>query len=375
MPVITPDSNPKFQAAFDAVQEILTTFGNKPPEEILPVMVTSFGESFDIGALLGLAAELQSGQLTSIPTVESVSAESLQGAIAAYEPSLDTIYLSEDYLTETSIENLTSTLLQHFGYGIDHLVNVADAPGDEGAIFADLVQGITLGVRELATLKSLDNSRSLTINEQVLDVEISEDLSNGVDPADESNPVGTINPFKGGKGRDRFKGDDSDNEMSGGVGKDRLAGAGGNDKMDGGGGKDVLKGGDGEDELLGGGGNDKMNGGNDDDFLTGGSGRDKMKGGKGSDSFIYEKMGDRGDIIVDFDPTADVLDFSELFSDMGVGSNVNQLLNDVIVLGSAKRGTLISIDKDGVDGNGKAQKLLFLRKVDATELSARNFDL
>ncbi|MEM9218918.1 MAG: calcium-binding protein [Cyanobacteria bacterium P01_F01_bin.150] len=378
MPAITAESSPKFKDALSAIQEILTAFSTKSTEELTTVIATSFGENFNIGTLLSLATTLQAGQLTSFPTVESVPDAALDGATGAFYNSLDTIYLSETYLAEASTEDLANTLLQHLGYSIDAQINVADAPGDEGAIFAALVQDKSLNNQKLATLKSIDNTRSLTINGQVIDGEVSQPMERSAPAHDEANDddSGSMDMFKGSNKRDRFKGDDSDNDMSGGGGKDRLIGKGGNDKMDGGGGSDRMKGGDGDDEMFGGGGRDNMHGGNGDDMLTGGGGRDKMKGGKGADQFIYEKMGDRGDTIVDFKVANDVLNLSGVLSDLGVtNSNFNQLLGDVIILGATKKGTQISIDGDGLEGNRKAQKLVFLKKVDVNDLSAGNFEL
>ena len=378
MPVVTVESNPKFQEVFVALQDTLTTFAGRPTEEITTVLVSSFGENFDVRALLSLSAQLQTGQVTSFPAVESVPASELNGAVAAYDASTNTTYISEDYLETSSTEELSTTLLEQLGYSVDEVINAVDAPGDEGKIWATLVQGESLSTQALAALKAADNNQTLTINNQTIAVEVSSfpnssSPDNGSSGGGGSN--GETNPFQGGKGRDRFKGDASDNIMSGGAGRDRLVGAGGNDTMDGGGGKDVINGGDGDDTMVGGGGSDRMNGGKGDDLMTGGKGKDKMKGGKGADRFIYEKMGDRGDIISDF-ATADVLDFSELFTDLGIQeSRFNQLIDDVIILGSTRKGTQISIDADGLDGNGKAKKLLFLKKVDASDLKRRNFEL
>ncbi|NEP55157.1 MAG: calcium-binding protein [Moorea sp. SIO3C2] len=155
-------------------------------------------------------------------------------------------------------------------------------------------------------------------------------------------------PMKGGKGRDRFRGDDAADDMSGGRGRDRLRGEGGDDKMDGGAGRDRMHGGEGADEMLGGGGRDVMKGGAGDDLLCGGAGRDRMKGGEGADTFAYKEMRDKGDLIVDFDVAADVLDLSSVLAELGYGNaTFNELLDDVIVLGQSKRGTRVGIDEDG----------------------------
>ena len=386
MPVVTVDSSPKFQEAFLAIQDILTAFAEKPTDEITTVLATAFGENFDFSALLALASQLQTGNIDSFPIIESVPAIELDGATSAYYAESNTAYISEDYLATSSTEELTTTLLQQLGYSIDEVINAVDAPGAEGTIWATLVQGGTLGTKALETLKAEDNNRSLTINNKTIDVEISGPADTSSLPDDGSSGGGSSdgtsgdsepsdNPFQGGKGKDRFKGSAANDDMSGG-GKELLVGGDGDDKMDGGNGKDKLKGGNGDDAMFGGGGSDNMNGGNGDDLLHGGKGKDKMKGGKGADRFGYEKMGDRGAIIADFDAKVDVLDFSELFADLGITeSKIGKLLDDVIILGVTRKGTQISIDADGLDGNGKAKKLLFLNKVDGSDLKGKNFDV
>lgn len=373
MPVITADSSPKYGAALLALQETLTDFATKSQDELTTILVTAFGENFDLSALLVLAGELQTGQITSLPTVETVPDADLNGATGAYYASSNILYLSEDYFETTSTEDLTSTLLQHLGYGIDERINIEDALGDEGLIWAKLVEGESLSNSQLAELKAVDNFRTPTINGQVLGVEVSTDPN--ASPSDEE-PVIEGQSFTGSKGRDRFKGTAGNDVMSAGGGKDRLVGGNGDDELDGGGGKDNIKGGDGNDTLLGGGGGDNLNGGNGDDLINGGKGKDKSKGGKGADQFIYEKMGDKGDLILDFDVAEDVIDLSELLSDLGVnGSRFSNLVGDVMLLGSSRRGTQISIDADGLDGRGKAKKFIFLKKVDADDLSRSNFEL
>lgn len=374
MPVITADSSPKYGAALLALQETLADFATKSQEELTTILVTSFGENFDLNALLVLAGELQTGQLSSLPTVETVPAAELDDATGAYYAFDNILYLSEEYFTTTSTEDLTSTLLQHLGYGIDERINLEDAPGDEGAIWARLVEGESLSNQQLAELKAVDNFRTPTINGQVVGVEVSTDSTTD-DPSDPSTDI-EGESFTGSKGRDRFKGTAGNDEMMAGGGKDRLVGGDGDDTMDGGGGKDNIKGGDGNDTLLGGGGSDKLNGGNGDDLINGGKGKDKSKGGKGADQFIYEKMGDKGDLILDFDVAEDVIDLSELLSDLGLeSSKFSDLVDNVISLGSSRKGTQISIDADGLDGRGKAKKFIFLRKVDAADLSRTNFEL
>ncbi|WP_083100698.1 calcium-binding protein [Pseudophaeobacter leonis] len=140
----------------------------------------------------------------------------------------------------------------------------------------------------------------------------------------------------GGAGDDLLKGNSGNDTLEGGIGADRLKGGGGNDQLFGGEGFDFLFGGGGHDLLVAGAGPSRLlgNGGNDtlkgdaqadvlkggggadrllgfdgDDRLDGGKGRDSFSGGDGADVFIFEK-GHGRDVILDFTPETDQLDFS-----------------------------------------------------------------
>lgn len=136
--------------------------------------------------------------------------------------------------------------------------------------------------------------------------------------------------LRGNAGNDRMFGGTGDDTLRGNDGRDRLLGEDGNDLLMGQDGNDVLQGGDGSDSLFGEAGDDTLNGGKGrdilkagegDNVLNGGGGADELiltlgnstaKGGAGADTFIFlNEIGNH--TISDFDVTADVLDFEDLF--------------------------------------------------------------
>ncbi len=123
-------------------------------------------------------------------------------------------------------------------------------------------------------------------------------------------------------------------------------------------GSDSLLGSDSADTLLGLAGNDSLNGGAGDDKLDGGAGMDTLTGGAGADIFVFSNRLDSyrnyntgganlGDLITDFDTTADKIDLSAMgFTGLGDGKN-----NTVyVVLNSA--GTKTYIKSLTADANG-----------------------
>lgn len=123
-------------------------------------------------------------------------------------------------------------------------------------------------------------------------------------------------------------------------------------------GNDSLLGSESADTLLGLAGNDSLNGGAGNDKLDGGAGMDTLTGGAGADTFVFSNRLDSyrnyntgganlGDLITDFDITADKIDLSAMgFTGLGDGKN-----NTVyVVLNSA--GTKTYIKSLTADANG-----------------------
>src|SRR3990167_8019791 len=124
-------------------------------------------------------------------------------------------------------------------------------------------------------------------------------------------------------------------------------------------GSDSLLGSEAADTLLGLDGNDSLSGGAGDDRLDGGAGGDTPTGGTGADTFVFSNRldsyrnynpdgADLGDVITDFDVTADKIDLSAMgFTGLGDGRNDSVY----VALNSAGTKTYIkSLDADA-DGN------------------------
>ena len=124
-------------------------------------------------------------------------------------------------------------------------------------------------------------------------------------------------------------------------------------------GNDSLQGTEAADTLLGLAGSDSLAGGGGDDRLDGGAGQDTLSGGAGADTFVFSSRTDSyrnynagglnlGDLITDFDVTADKIDLSALgFTGLADGMN-----NSVyVVLNEAGTKTYIKSLTPDADGN------------------------
>jgi hypothetical protein len=325
-----------------AVDDILFNFAQS--DDFWANLATAFGTSYDVVKATELRNQWQSRNFSQLPPIEVLSGEVLGTAKGAYAVSTNKIYLSESFLNVASSESLVKVILEEIGHYVDAQINPVDTPGDEGAIFAELVQGNSLDVATLDALRAENDQTTIIVNGESIQVEQANFTgTNGNDnimgTSENDNIYGLAgnDTLNSGGGRDRLEGGDGDDLLSGGAGDD------GNYWNDFG-----LYGGDGNDTLNGEAGNDKLYGGNNNDTLQGttsGTGeQDYLEGGTGSDRFILadttKTFYDDGNstlpgdydyaTIADFNTTDDIIQLRGSSSDYLLsvsGSNTNLHIN------------------------------------------------
>ncbi len=155
-------------SALDQVRLSLKDFANAP--DFLPKIQLAFGDSFAPPTAFALAQDWAKGDVT-IPLIKILPDGTLNGAYGVYAGATNTIYLSEEFLRKNTISSITSAVLEEFGHSIDGLLNDSDSPGDEGQIFAALVQGIPLPESELQALKQENDFATIFIDGQEVLIE------------------------------------------------------------------------------------------------------------------------------------------------------------------------------------------------------------
>jgi uncharacterized protein (TIGR01370 family) len=145
-----------------------------------------------------------------------------------------------------------------------------------------------------------------------------------------------VPPADSHAGNETITGTRHSDAMDGGGGSDYISGMRGSDTLHGGAGDDVVLGGSGSDTLYGDAGsdyvfgesgNDTLNGGSGNDVLIGGSGADILIGSLGADRMVFKLIDDTGnsastrDIIMDFDPTMDRIDVSQMDANADIAGN------------------------------------------------------
>lgn len=161
-------TNPKplMVSAWQHVQSQLQQFlGNAGFEGAI---ATAFGASVDSQQARHLTQQWISGE--SLPKLEVIPGQVLQ-AKGAFSASSNTIYFNQEWVQQGTVEAIAAVLLEEMGHALDSRLNRLDAPGDEGAIFAAMVQGETITAITLHHLKAENDHASFTWQGQRFAVE------------------------------------------------------------------------------------------------------------------------------------------------------------------------------------------------------------
>jgi Ca2+-binding RTX toxin-like protein len=132
---------------------------------------TAFGTQYNRSGAEILRLQWLSGDFSQVPQIEILDSSILGNANGAYASSNNQIYLSANFLATSTAEAISAVLLEEIGHFIDAHINISDSAGDEGAIFAALVQGYSLDTRTLQALKAEDDHATITVNGQFIQVE------------------------------------------------------------------------------------------------------------------------------------------------------------------------------------------------------------
>jgi Ca2+-binding EF-hand superfamily protein len=166
----TPEQRAVLETALELAQQQLRSFANDPA--FGAKMALAFGVTSNAAAL---QAAWLAGDFSILSGIELLGADILNGANGAYAKSTNRIYLSSAFL-ENHLNDpnaLVSVLLEEAGHRIDGQLNETDALGDEGAIFSTFVQGKNLDASTLQALQTEDDHATITLNGQLIQVELS----------------------------------------------------------------------------------------------------------------------------------------------------------------------------------------------------------
>lgn len=160
--------NTQVEYALELVKEQLSSFANQANFEM--TMQQAFGDKIEVAAL---KTAWLTGEFRIIPEIEIRPAVEINGANGAYAAATNTIYLSQELL-ERNANNpdaVAAVLLEEVGHAVDRVLNESDSAGDEGDIFARLVQGETLTKEEVQQLKTENDLATVELDGQAVEIE------------------------------------------------------------------------------------------------------------------------------------------------------------------------------------------------------------
>ncbi|WP_435183624.1 pre-peptidase C-terminal domain-containing protein [Cylindrospermopsis raciborskii G7] len=130
---------------------------------------TAFGTTYNRTIAELLRGKWQKGDLSDLPPIQIVDSAVLSGGKGAYSQEENRIYLSSNLIG--NVEAINKVIMEEIGHYVDAQINQVDSPGDEGAIFAALVQSQNMDMKNLRVLKAEDDYSIITLNGQKIKVE------------------------------------------------------------------------------------------------------------------------------------------------------------------------------------------------------------
>ncbi|HEY9848183.1 MAG TPA: Calx-beta domain-containing protein [Leptolyngbyaceae cyanobacterium] len=180
--------------SLQTAQNLLKGFATAP--DFGAKMQVAFGNSFNVASANALAKTWIAGDFSTFPKIEIRNSAEINGAKGAFAAANNTIYLSREFLTENvaNTEAVVSVLLEEIGHALDNQLNDADTPGDEGEIFSALVRGEKLEVEDLQRMKAEDDTATITLEGQEIQIEqaninLNQTINESLSSADPNNPT------------------------------------------------------------------------------------------------------------------------------------------------------------------------------------------
>ncbi|KZL48914.1 hypothetical protein A2T98_15585 [Nodularia spumigena CENA596] len=155
--------------SLDTVFDLLHQFANTP--RFRESIAVTFGNSVDAS---GFQTAWMNRDFATLPPIEIRSAAEINGASGAFSITTGKIYLAAEFISQNAnnLKAITNVLLEEYGHFVDAQINVVDAAGDEGDIFARLVQGQSISQEELAVLRKEDDTATVTLDGQEIEIEM-----------------------------------------------------------------------------------------------------------------------------------------------------------------------------------------------------------
>ena len=132
------------------------------------MMAQVYGPGHDPEAAEALRQRALAGDYGWLPPVRYVSADSLGGALGAYDASNGEVLINADLRGDPMAQGV---YVEEAGHHLDTLVNSGDAAGDEGELLRRLLAGETLGTGQLTQIRGEDDRGAIYVDGRRIEVE------------------------------------------------------------------------------------------------------------------------------------------------------------------------------------------------------------
>lgn len=137
----------------------------------------AFGDNYDLGIAQGIGQEWAKDNFGDLPEIQVLSPGVMGSTNGAFAASTGKIYLSQTFLDNADSGQIRSVILEEIGHWVDAQINSIDAAGDEGKIFARLLQNNSFASGELEVLQQEDDHGSLIIGGVTIGIEKNDSLA------------------------------------------------------------------------------------------------------------------------------------------------------------------------------------------------------
>ena len=119
----------------------------------------AFESSWNTEEFQKIKQQWLNGRFTELLNIEVVPTSEIGGVNGAFDIGNKIIYVASEYVAQNinNPEAIADVLLEEIGHYVDTQINEDDAPGDEGEIFAALVQNQQLTPEQIQALKEEDD--------------------------------------------------------------------------------------------------------------------------------------------------------------------------------------------------------------------------
>ena len=150
---------PILDSALQQSRDSLQAFANDP--NFQAKMEQAFGEDSDGSQFQQAWAE---GDFGAVPNLKILPASEINNALGAYAAETETIYLSQELIDQYSADAISRVFLEEYGHYLDTQLTDTEAPGDEGAMFAEIIRKGSLSKDSIEILQRVQDTSTSNID-------------------------------------------------------------------------------------------------------------------------------------------------------------------------------------------------------------------